>query len=131
MAKENENTLDPKIVECLNGLDWDSLKAKTGITREAVEKNPEIARQLAFGSVTDLIAGHAEGVSGFYALRAIPSSEEGKLGCIKVYTIESEKKSLMSLKGETFSDLRRKNSLAMYQRLCGSVSNAHSKSLKK
>ena len=97
MAKENENTLDPKIVERLNGLDWDGLKANTGITREAVEKNPEIARQLAFGSMTNLVAGHTEDVSGFYSLRAIPSAEEGKLGRIKAYTIEPEKKPGMTL----------------------------------
>lgn len=97
MAKENENTLDPKIVERLNGLDWDGLKARTGITREAVEKNPVIARQLAYGSMTDLVAGHTEDVSGFYSLRAIPSAEEDKLGRIKAYTIEPEKKPGMTL----------------------------------
>ena len=97
MAKENENTLDPKIVERLNGLDWDGLKTSTGITREAVEKNPVIARQLAYGSMTDLVAGHTEDVSGFYSLRAIPSAEEDKLGRIKAYTIEPEKKPGMTL----------------------------------
>lgn len=97
MAKENENTLDPKIVERLNGLDWDGLKANTGITREAVERNPEIARQLAYGSMTNLVAGHTEDVSGFYSLRAIPSAEEDKLGRIKAYTIEPEKKPGMTL----------------------------------
>ena len=97
MAKENENALDPKIVERLNGLDWDGLKASTGISREAVEKNPVIARQLAYGSMTDLVAGHTEDVSGFYSLRAIPSAEEDKLGRIKAYTIEPEKKPGMTL----------------------------------
>lgn len=96
MAKENENTqLDAQIVERLNNLDWDALKSATGITRAQVEANPVVARQLAYGSMTDLVYGHTDDISGAYSLRAMPG-EEGKPGKIKAYTIEPEKK-----KGQT------------------------------
>lgn len=98
MIKEEKTQLDPQIVERLNGFDWPALEASTGITREAVEKNPHIARQLAFGSMTDLIAGRTEDVSGFYSLRAIPGdAEKGTLGKIRAYTIEPEKKAGQTL----------------------------------
>lgn len=93
MAEEKNTQLDQQIVDRLNGLDWPALEASTGITREAVEKNAAVARQLAFGSMTDLIAGRTEDVSGFYSLRAIPGDpEKGTLGKIRAYTIEPEKK---------------------------------------
>lgn len=95
MAKDQNNQLDAQIVERLDNLDWPALEAATGITREAIEKNPAVARQLAYGGMTDLVYGHTADVSGAYALRAMPG-EDGKPGKIKAYTIEPEKR-----KGQT------------------------------
>lgn len=73
MANEN-NELDPKVVERLDVIDWKALEPY-GITRALIEKNPYIAKQLAYGQTTGLIRVNSAIFSGEVALRFSPTKE--------------------------------------------------------
>ena len=49
-----EITLPNDVQNRLNKINWDNLKEKYGITKEAILKNPVVASQLAYGQMTDL-----------------------------------------------------------------------------
>ena len=93
MAEQNVNKteLDQNVVKRLDRMDWARLKDKTGITREQVERFPGIARQLAYGQMTDLLYGSTADISGMFSLRAVPSKDENAKWPVKAYTIEKEK----------------------------------------
>ena len=85
-----ESSISKEVQERLNKINWESLKAKYGISQEAVMQNPSIATQLAFGQYTDLIPGSTEELSGMFSLRAYPQAE-GQEWKVKVYTMEKPK----------------------------------------
>ena len=83
--------LDAKVKANLDKMNWDALKKATGITREQIEKQPDLAAELAYGQMTSgMVFGSTEDISGMYALRAVPA-KEGELWRIKAYTKENEK----------------------------------------
>lgn len=88
---ETDKTLDQKVIERLDKIDWDSLKKTTGITREQVEKFPAVASQLAYQQYTDLLFGSTADISGQFSLRAIPGKTPEEPWRVKAYTIEAEK----------------------------------------
>ncbi|MBO4279701.1 MAG: DUF3945 domain-containing protein, partial [Spirochaetales bacterium] len=74
----------------LDKINWDNLKDKYGISREAVMSNPHIASQLAYGQMTDLIHGNTKELSGQFSLRAYPTGK-GETWEVKVFTMERAK----------------------------------------
>ena len=86
----NKVVLDEKTIERLNKIDWDGLKASTGITRQQVERFPSIAKQLAYGQYTDLLYGNTPDISGQFSLRAIPGKGDEPWR-VKAYTMEKPK----------------------------------------
>ncbi len=84
--------LTQDIKDRLDSIDWNSLKAQCGITREQIESNPFIASQLVYEQYTDLLPGEIGTLSGYFSLRAIPQ-EDGKPWIVKIYTMERPKTS--------------------------------------
>lgn len=85
-------TLDPQVKERLERIDWKSVESSYGITREQIEKKPNIASQLAYGGMTDLIGFNSGDISGEISLRAFPTPKEsGELWKVKGYTKQAEK----------------------------------------
>lgn len=89
MAEENNNViLDQDVKNRLDKIDWNGLEANLGITREMIEKRPNIARQLVYQEVTDLVNGYNANLSGQFALRAVPGRDEKDLWTVKAFTIQ-------------------------------------------
>ena len=85
-----EQTLSKDVQERLDKINWDSLKTKYGISKESIYGNPQIATQLAYGQMTDLVNGFTEDLSGKFSLRAYPQGED-KEWAVKVFTIDKPK----------------------------------------
>ena len=87
---EQNSNISEDVRKRLDCIDWDAVKEKCGISREAVEKNAAVASQLAYGQYTDLIPGVAGDLSGSFSLRAYPQGE-GEPWKVKMYTMERPK----------------------------------------
>lgn len=87
---EQNTKISEDVSKRLDCIDWEAVSAKCGISREAVEKNPAIASQLAYGQYTDLIPGVSGDLSGSFSLRAYPQ-QEGEPWKVKMYTMERPK----------------------------------------
>lgn len=85
-----EITVSKDVQQRLDKINWDNLKDKYGISREAVMSNPHIASQLAYGQMTDLIHGNTKELSGQFSLRAYPTGK-GETWEVKVFTMERPK----------------------------------------
>ena len=85
-----EITVSKDVQQRLDKINWDNLKNKYGISREAVMSNPHIASQLAYGQMTDLIHGNTKELSGQFSLRAYPTGK-GETWEVKVFTMERAK----------------------------------------
>ena len=85
-----EITVSKDVQQRLDKINWDNLKDKYGISREAVMSNPHIASQLAYGQMTDLIHGNTKELSGQFSLRAYPTGK-GETWEVKVFTMERAK----------------------------------------
>ena len=85
-----EITVSKDVQQRLDKINWDNLKDKYGISREAVMSNPHIASQLAYGQMTDLIHGNTKELSGQFSLRAYPTGK-GDTWEVKVFTMERAK----------------------------------------
>ena len=59
-----EQTLSKDIQERLDKINWDNLKTKYGISKESIYGNPQIATQLAYGQMTDLVNGYTDDLTG-------------------------------------------------------------------
>jgi len=87
---EQHTQISEDVKKRLENINWDAVKEICGITKEAVEKNPAVASQLAYGQYTDLIPGVAGDLSGSFSLRAYPQ-QEGEQWKVKIYTMERPK----------------------------------------
>lgn len=91
----DEKKIPQDVAERLDKMDWESLKKSSGVTREAVEANPRVARQLAYGQKTELVFGNTPEVAGLFSLRAFPQGKDDQGNDlpyrIKSYTMEQEK----------------------------------------
>lgn len=85
-----EITISKEVQQRLDKINWENLKDKYGISREAVMGNPHIASQLAYGQMTDLIHGNTKELSGMFSLRAYPTGK-GENWEVKVFTMERAK----------------------------------------
>jgi len=85
-----EQNISKDIQERLKNIDWESLKSKYGISKDAIMQNGAIATQLAYGQYTDLIPGATDEITGMFSLRAYPQGE-GEAWKVKVYTMEKPK----------------------------------------
>ena len=85
-----EQTLSKDIQERLDKINWDSLKTKYGISKESIYSNPQIATQLAYGQMTDLVNGYTDDLTGKFSLRAYPQGDD-KEWAVKVFTIDKPK----------------------------------------
>lgn len=110
MANNEEKKIPQDVSERLDKMDWDGLKQATGVTRETVEANPRIARQLAYGQKTELVFGNTPDLAGLFSLRAFPQQDPNGNELpwkIKSYTMENEKTLANCLgrneKGEEYS----------------------------
>ena len=65
-----EQTLSKDVQEKLDMINWDSLKEKYGISRDSFYTNPQLAAQLAYGQMTDLVYASKEDFTGTLSLRA-------------------------------------------------------------
>lgn len=84
---ETAKVLDPQVKERLDKINWKGLEDTFGITREQIEKRPQVAKDLAYGAMTDLIPFSKNGISGEISLRAQPTpNASGKLWDVKGYT---------------------------------------------
>ena len=54
-----------------------------------MERNPQIAEQLAYGEMTDLVRATSKTITGQFSLRAIPNGE-GKPWALRMYNIEKK-----------------------------------------
>lgn len=87
-----EQTLSKDVQEKLDMINWDSLKDKYGISRESFYNNPQLASQLVYGQMTDLVYASKEDFSGLLSLRAtMDTSGEKPEMKVKVFTMEKEK----------------------------------------
>lgn len=84
---DTAKVLDPQVMERLDKINWKGLEDTFGITREQIEKRPQVAKDLAYGAMTDLIPFSKNGISGEISLRAQPTpNASGKLWDVKGYT---------------------------------------------
>ena len=87
-----EQTLSKDIQEKLDMVDWDRLKDKYGISRDAFYSSPQLASQLVYGQMTDLVFASKEDFSGLLSLRAnLDTSGEKPEMKVKVFTMEKKK----------------------------------------
>lgn len=87
---EQSINLSEDVQKRLSNIDWDALKAEFGISKDAVMKNENVARQLAYNQYTDLVPGATENLSGMFSLRAYPK-EGQEHWVVKAYTMEKSK----------------------------------------
>ena len=87
-----EQTLSKDVQEKLDMINWDSLKDKYGISRDLFYNSPQLASQLVYGQMTDLVYASKEDFSGLLSLRAtMDTSGEKPEMKVKVFTMEKEK----------------------------------------
>ena len=87
-----EQTLSKDVQEKLDMINWDSLKDKYGISRDSFYNSPQLASQLVYGQMTDLVYASKEDFSGLLSLRAtMDTSGEKPEMRVKVFTMEKEK----------------------------------------
>ncbi len=114
---DTAKTLDPQVLERLGKIDWKSVESSYGITREQIEKKPNIASQLVYGAMTDLVPFNNGVISGEISLRAFPTpADSNKLWGVKGYTKQAEKKEedkLFYYGEEIYSKAAKKNLFEM------------------
>ena len=87
-----EQTLSKDVQEKLDMINWEALKDKYGVSRDSFNNNPQLASQLAYGQMTDLVFASKEDFSGLLSLRASLDTSGGKPEMkVKVFTMEKEK----------------------------------------
>ena len=87
-----EQTLSKDVQEKLDMINWESLKDKYGISRDSFYNNPQLASQLVYGQMTDLVFSSKDDFSGLLSLRAnMDTSGEKPEMKVKVFTMEKEK----------------------------------------
>ena len=87
-----EQTLSKDVQEKLDMINWESLKDKYGISRDSFYNNPQLASQLVYGQMTDLVFASKDDFSGLLSLRAtMDTSGEKPEMKVKVFTMEKEK----------------------------------------
>ena len=84
-----EETLSKDVQERLDKINWDSLKEKYGISKDSITKNPTVARQLAYGQMTDLVQANTKEMNAQFSLRAFPT-ESGEWA-VKLCSMERPK----------------------------------------
>lgn len=87
-----EQTLSKDVQEKLDMINWEALKDKYGVSRDSFNNNPQLASQLAYGQMTDLVFASKEDFSGLLSLRAsLDTSGDKPEMKVKVFTMEKEK----------------------------------------
>ena len=87
-----EQTLSKDVQEKLDMINWEALKDKYGVSRDSFYNNPQLASQLAYGQMTDLVFASKEDFSGLLSLRAsLDTSGDKPEMKVKVFTMEKEK----------------------------------------
>ena len=87
-----EQTLSKDVQEKLDMINWEALKDKYGVSRDSFNNNPQLASQLAYGQMTDLVFASKEDFSGLLSLRAsLDTSGDKPEMKFKVFTMEKEK----------------------------------------
>ena len=87
-----EQTLSRDVQEKLDMINWEALKDKYGVSRDSFNNNPQLASQLAYGQMTDLVFASKEDFSGLLSLRAsLDTSGDKPEMKVKVFTMEKEK----------------------------------------
>ena len=81
-----DEQLRDDVRQLLDNIDWNSVSEFENL-RATVERNPQIAEQLVYGEMTDLVRASSKTISGQFSLRAIPNSE-GQPWALKMYNIE-------------------------------------------
>ena len=81
-----DEQLRDDVRQLLDNIDWNSVSEFENL-RSTVERNPQIAEQLVYGEMTDLVRASSKTISGQFSLRAIPNSE-GQPWALKMYNIE-------------------------------------------
>ena len=84
-----EQTISQYVQDRLDKINWESLKDKYGISRDAIMKNPTIATQLANGQMTDLVQANTKEMSAMFSLRAFPN-DQGEM-TVKLCSMEKPK----------------------------------------
>ena len=87
-----EQTLSKDVQEKLDMINWEALKDKYGVSRDSFYNNPQLASQLAYGQMTDLVFASKEDFSGLLSLRgSLDTSGDKPEMKVKVFTMEKEK----------------------------------------
>ena len=87
-----EQPLSKAVQEKLDMINWEALKDKYGVSRDSFNNNPQLASQLAYGQMTDLVFASKEDFSGLLSLRAsLDTSGDKPEMKVKVFTMEKEK----------------------------------------
>ena len=87
-----EQTLSKDVQEKLDMINWEALKDKYGVSRDSFYNNPQLASQLAYAQMTDLVFASKEDFSGLLSLRAsLDTSGDKPEMKVKVFTMEKEK----------------------------------------
>ena len=81
-----DEQLRDDVRQLLDNIDWNSVSEFENL-RATVERNPQIAEQLVYGEMTDLVRASRKTISGLFSLRAIPNGD-GPPGALKMYNIE-------------------------------------------
>ena len=84
-----EEKISKDVQERLDKINWESLKAKYGISKESITRNPAIATQLAYGQMTDLVPANTPEMNAMFSLRAYPT-ESGEW-TVKLSSMEKPK----------------------------------------
>lgn len=85
-----EVSLPTDVQERLDKINWENLKNKYGISRDAIMQNPTVASQLAYGQMTDLVYGSTKELSGLFSLRAYPQGDNPEW-TVRLFTMEKPK----------------------------------------
>ena len=83
-----DEQLRDDVKQLLDNIDWNSVSEFENL-RATVERNPQIAEQLAYGEMTDLVRATSKTITGQFSLRAIPNGE-GKPWALRMYNIEKK-----------------------------------------
>ena len=82
-----DEQLRDDVRQLLDNIDWNSVSEFENL-RATVERNPQIAEQLVYGEMTDLVRASSKTISGQFSLRAIPNGD-GQPWALKMYNIEN------------------------------------------
>lgn len=83
-----DEQLRDDVKKLLDNIDWNSVSEFENL-RAAVERNPQIAEQLAYGEMTDLVRATSKTITGQFSLRAIPNGD-GQPWALRMYNIEKK-----------------------------------------